>query len=368
MALSGIDPASLEIILNLQRDDFERFATMKRHRNGGISGDHDVAMKLWADELDSIAAGAPTRKKFREIWSSGDVKIEEAATARDQVPPQTDESPSSPFMTPAPASPELPMTPVESPFWAPEWPRSPSSVDHKNEHEETSVSPVIRDFEDSPPISPDPGKAETIDEPIEDSFAVPEEIPEEILEEILESEAESKSFLGFEAVPPLGPVKTCIVCSEALPLLERVECPCSHLYCFPCLNNFVRVSMEDESRFPPRCCGQTIPRATIKSSLSAENWNQYLAKIVEVRTPVRLYCHACTGFVPSTQIENDIGQCKTCGSRTCVYCKKKEHQNECPKDKATAKFLRFAKTQEWQRCPSCRTMVEKRYGCHHMSE
>ena len=119
------------------------------------------------------------------------------------------------------------------------------------------------------------------------------------------------------------------------------------------------------------------PRWPDEALLQRVHWRRYLksvrssavlAKIVEVRTPVRLYCHACTGFVPSTQIENDIGQCKTCGSRTCVYCKKKEHQNECPKDKATAKFLRFAKTQEWQRCPSCRTMVEKRYGCHHMSE
>ncbi|KAK0383052.1 hypothetical protein NLU13_8968 [Sarocladium strictum] len=343
---------------------------MKRHRNGHISGDHDTAMKLWADELDSIDASDLPRKKFRDIWLSSEMK-DEPAVVRAPSPYEpsspvqeswaVDESTSvltSPepellYHPSTPTAQELPITPV---FTSP-----PAS----------SLTDTLFALGNDDELVEDLKVLDGFDSGSRDDLVLFNEDQDHSgSTESTTSEgsvAEVTLFHESEPIARLKSVKTCIACDEALPLLERVECPCTHFYCFSCIGDFVKVSMQDEAHFPARCCGQIIPRATIKPALSTEVWSQYLAKTSEFGTRIRLYCHSCHAFVPSTRIQNEIGQCMKCGNQTCVHCKKQEHQHECPKDDVTATFLRFAETQDWQRCPSCRAIVEKQFGCQHMS-
>ena len=51
----------------------------------------------------------------------------------------------------------------------------------------------------------------------------------------------------------------------------------------------------------------------------------------------------------------------------CAICKGALRVGNCPRDEAAQQELRLAQANGWQRCYSCRRVVELNYGCNHMS-
>lgn len=50
--------------------------------------------------------------------------------------------------------------------------------------------------------------------------------------------------------------------------------PCSHVYCFECLQHLFKTSMQDETVMPPRCCRQEILVSLVELTLKEiENFN-----------------------------------------------------------------------------------------------
>ena len=166
------------------------------------------------------------------------------------------------------------------------------------------------------------------------------------------------------------PAILCIVCQEYRAQTETLEAPCQHNYCRDCLSELFEASTEGESLFPPRCCRKDIPLEFALSLLSGELVSLFEKKSVEFSSTNRTYCAGieCSEFIPPGQIINNVGACSACQSKTCTLCKGNEHKNEdCPDDPETRRFHDFAQENEWQRCFSCKRMVELNIGCNHIT-
>ncbi len=164
--------------------------------------------------------------------------------------------------------------------------------------------------------------------------------------------------------------KRCEACREVKKYFDVIAGPCHHKYIRDCLRELFSAALTDESLFPPRCCRQAIPLNSVGVFLTRELKDQFEAKKVEFSTPNRTYCcrPACSAFVGGDAIENEIATCSECYTQTCTVCKSQAHiGTECPNDTALQAVIDLANEQHWQRCYSCRRMVELEIGCNHMT-
>ncbi|KAK1573278.1 IBR finger domain-containing protein [Colletotrichum navitas] len=164
--------------------------------------------------------------------------------------------------------------------------------------------------------------------------------------------------------------RQCISCLDIFICADMARCPCGHQYCQTCLRELFATSLTDESLFPPKCCGKSIPINDYWRFLPSTLATDFRAKEVEFSTPNRTYCHipTCSRFIPKEFIKADVASCKGCGQRTCTMCKGAEHKDQdCVQDTLTQNLLEVAAANGWQRCFSCRAIVELDHGCNHMT-
>ncbi|RKL29204.1 hypothetical protein BFJ72_g12113 [Fusarium proliferatum] len=134
----------------------------------------------------------------------------------------------------------------------------------------------------------------------------------------------------------------CIACNDRFPPLALSKAPCSHDYCRECLVSLTRASLQNETLFPPRCCGQNIPIEQGRW-FSPELVGQFQAKKLEFETPNRTYCSepSCSTFVPPAFVSGDSATCPKCSRKTCTHscrcsaefcyvCGKKWRSCRCP--------------------------------------
>lgn len=163
--------------------------------------------------------------------------------------------------------------------------------------------------------------------------------------------------------------RSCTACTEEIILFDLANLPCEHDYCRDCITRLFSDCMVDESLFPPRCCRINIVPEHVKMFLDPSVVEQFDQKSDELATANRTYCHiqACGAFIPNKTIENDTGICGSCNEATCYICKGPSHRGtDCPQDEALESFLWTAARLGYQRCYSCRRMVELETGCNHM--
>ncbi|KAK1992789.1 IBR finger domain-containing protein [Colletotrichum falcatum] len=164
--------------------------------------------------------------------------------------------------------------------------------------------------------------------------------------------------------------RQCTICLDIFIRADMARCPCRHQYCQTCLRTLFESSLRDESLFPPRCCGTSIPINDYRQFLPSTLVTEFRAKEVELSTSNRTYCHiqTCSRFIPKEFIKADVATCQRCGQRTCTMCRGAEHKDQdCVQDTLTQNLLEVAAASGWQRCFSCRTIVELDHGCNHMT-
>ncbi|KAI5265912.1 hypothetical protein E4T47_08404 [Aureobasidium subglaciale] len=165
----------------------------------------------------------------------------------------------------------------------------------------------------------------------------------------------------------------CTGCESKFTRHQSYEAPCNHFYCMECLANFFEYTINDESLYPPKCCGQEIPFEGMKTLLDNKLITRYAKKMVEYDTEAtkRTYCSgsACKEFVPVSSILDEVAICHTCGKRTCTICKAAAHRGDCPKYEDTQSLLSLARTEGWQRCynTKCHRVVALTTGCNHIT-
>jgi hypothetical protein len=162
----------------------------------------------------------------------------------------------------------------------------------------------------------------------------------------------------------------CNVCYETFRAPFTVVLPCMDRYCIGCLKKLFLDATIDESLFPPRCCRQAIPLHYIQRQCSSDELRKIRDVEIEFSTSDRTYCSnvGCAIFIEPTSITGGRANCPMCFTETCTACKATFHANtDCPADPALQATLAVANEQGWQRCYSCRTMVELDHGCNHMT-
>jgi hypothetical protein len=160
--------------------------------------------------------------------------------------------------------------------------------------------------------------------------------------------------------------RDCTACTDTYPEWDIVRFPCEHYYCAKCVAELFESAAKDESRFPPKCCGKAIPLSVVKGSLTSVQILRFERKSIEYATPNRTYCSSCSTFIEPNSIEGDVAACVQCYQKTCVNCKYKSHEGECPEDTALDSLVKKAQEKGWQRCFKCKRMVERVSGCNHM--
>lgn len=160
----------------------------------------------------------------------------------------------------------------------------------------------------------------------------------------------------------------CDACRETKKYFDVLEAPCGHGYCKSCLQQHFDQASTDESLFPPRCCRQPIDVNEAQIFLTKELRDKFERAKVEFSATNRTYCSrsTCSAFMPSNLVQGDTATCLECETETCVMCKARAHEGDCPEDSALHETLALANESGWQRCYSCRRLVELEVGCNHM--
>lgn len=183
--------------------------------------------------------------------------------------------------------------------------------------------------------------------------------------------AESSKWAATRKTKDKPMMGRCVACGDEKEFFEvaRVPCKNGHEYCRDCLAQLFRLSMTDETLFPPRCCSEPIPLGRVRFFLPSDLAKDFEAKEPELNTKNRTYCHdrTCSAFIPADAIQGDIATCCHCRRTTCTMCKQPSHTGDCPEDTALQQLLDTADAAQWQRCYQCTRVVELDHGCNHMT-
>ncbi|KAK1145868.1 hypothetical protein N8T08_003814 [Aspergillus melleus] len=171
-------------------------------------------------------------------------------------------------------------------------------------------------------------------------------------------------------VSPSQPRMCCISCWEYFDKTNVFTNPCGESLCHECTRQLFLGSIRDEELYPPRCCGRIIPPETALRILDYRELSEFSHRAIEYSAKDRVYCAepTCSKFIPPAAIGADHGTCPECHRRTHIPCRSLAHPTvDCPLDQPLQDVLALAETENWRRCSNCRTMVELRHGCHHIT-
>ncbi|KAM3078271.1 hypothetical protein ACMFMG_002434 [Clarireedia jacksonii] len=191
----------------------------------------------------------------------------------------------------------------------------------------------------------------------------------------------SSFFAAAPAAPAVAPAEPeklvkCITClSDDVPKSKCPKLACGHRMCQSCLKRIFKLSVKDPQHMPPKCCTtEHIPLKHVDKLFDVNFKKLWNKKYQEYTTKNRIYCPGkrCGEWIKPANIHTENGKkyglCPRCKTKVCCQCNSKWHGNkDCPKDEETKKLLETAKQAGWQRCYSCRTMVELKEGCNHMT-
>lgn len=169
------------------------------------------------------------------------------------------------------------------------------------------------------------------------------------------------------------PGNTCVICREPI-RGSKIRAPCGHHYDISCLNDLFQNSIQDESLYPPRCCGQLVPITKVRRHLTPPLVTLFKQKQREFRTLHRLYCAdpTCSYFLGPrgnilrpTHIPCPKSGCMT---RTCSGCRTEVAagtSHQCNRE-ADQQLLSLSRDEGWARCPKCKRMIGLSGGCFHI--
>ncbi|KIY66010.1 hypothetical protein CYLTODRAFT_423835 [Cylindrobasidium torrendii FP15055 ss-10] len=188
--------------------------------------------------------------------------------------------------------------------------------------------------------------------------------------------------LPFEVSPPVvagtdaAQSACCSVCFDDITGVP-VCAPCTHSFDVECAEALVSNALKDESSYPPRCCGRTIPMQVFEGRIDTAIISSWQEKHKELSTPLRVYCakQQCSRFLGPRKKQDDLPseslQCSSCSTRTCNSCLNTVDGEDmaahrCSENETEAQVRLMATSEKWATCPGCRSLVELSLGCNHV--
>ncbi|KAH8894220.1 hypothetical protein GQ53DRAFT_615292, partial [Thozetella sp. PMI_491] len=164
----------------------------------------------------------------------------------------------------------------------------------------------------------------------------------------------------------------CIACGDQAPF-PHVKAPCGHYFCPECLERNFKVGMSGEQNWPPNCCGVpfNVEASLITQALIGQDTvSLYRDVKEEFQSTDRLYCHVpnCSAFIPARDRTMRYGRCQNCQELTCCDCKRIFLGfHVCLANTDLAQVTRLADKKGWRECSKCSQLIERTYGCNHMT-
>ena len=157
----------------------------------------------------------------------------------------------------------------------------------------------------------------------------------------------------------------CVACTELVPGSSCARPPdCGHFWCLVCLHRLFEDASKDETRYPPRCCGNnSFPLNSAKRFLRSDtvnDFNDFVTKSQYIPCPDS----GCSGLVPRASFLNGTGICETCHQWACGKCGRDVHPGV---DCVDQSLDILAQREGWKACPSCGYMIERVMGCNKMT-
>ena len=184
---------------------------------------------------------------------------------------------------------------------------------------------------------------------------------------------------GSEDSCPTQDASDCAVCwTEAT---EALNTGCGHVYCSDCFVN--QASSAGDGDIPVRCygndgkCLHIFGINELKLMLSHTAFEELLKASLDtyIRTHPKEFQHCPTPDCPQVYRITTTGEtflCPTCLTPVCTACKVMAHDGmSCEEYKdlsseGTKAFQKWKDANDVRDCPSCKTAIEKSYGCNHM--
>lgn len=168
---------------------------------------------------------------------------------------------------------------------------------------------------------------------------------------------------------PQGPKPVCTACQEEC-RPESFIAACQDTYCNDCLVSYVNSALEPGGTFPPICCDRPLTLQLLETYIPSELLYRYQAKQASIKEACSLICAepGCCLIIEEKDIDEDVGHCLTCKRYTCRKCRNAQHRGKaCPTDAEQEKVFILAKEKGWQPCYQCNNMIERNFGCNHMT-
>ncbi|KAI0824143.1 hypothetical protein BC628DRAFT_1379988 [Trametes gibbosa] len=197
----------------------------------------------------------------------------------------------------------------------------------------------------------------------------PESLPGLTPDDELERSAEVAAYQDECAPDPSpSPLELCVICGDVISsTLIRLDC--AHAMDPACLRAMFENAISAKALFePPRCCHIPVELSAVGEHLYPGLVDLFEEKMREFRVPVgeRVYCHSCSSFLGPHTVFTATLYCSECTHTTCSSCREWAHPGEACQEAGEGPVLDLAKAQGWQRCVSCKHLVERRDGCPHM--
>ncbi|RYP91306.1 hypothetical protein DL770_002540 [Monosporascus sp. CRB-9-2] len=165
----------------------------------------------------------------------------------------------------------------------------------------------------------------------------------------------------------------CVSCLDDFSARETIRAPC-HNYCRDCFRRLISAACQNEQQWPPKCCLNAIPDATILLGADGELQRRWCLRGAEWNIPVgeRVYCseRSCSIWCPPDWINAAYGTARCSqGHWTCTICRGPQHDaaEACPQDRDLLRTNELAEEEGWKRCHGCGAYVEHRDACQHMT-
>lgn len=165
------------------------------------------------------------------------------------------------------------------------------------------------------------------------------------------------------------PEPVCAACSDE-PGPELFIAACKDAYCGDCLVAYVESSLEPGGTFPPICCDRPLTLQLLEHHVPNDVLSRYQAKQASIKEACSLICAEpnCRLIIEEKDIVENVGHCSTCKRYTCKKCRTLQHKGkDCPTDAEQQEVLKIAKEKGWQPCYQCNNMIERNFGCNHMT-
>ena len=346
MDVSGLDPANLAVVIQLQLEDIAELESRNKGkgREDAAPADLDVALELHKAELEASQRRAADHAQALSIAQAvmGDAALIAELTQQEK---QATED-------------RLMALSLDSG-------RQPAAVPNE-------VIDLTQDDSD------DEERGANFDKYLDKLQVIYQEVVDEAYlgEGSGGGQAEGSRSAARRTIVHVGdrPKEECVACGDEHFFFDLATCACSHNYCRDCLQNRFNVATVDESMFPPQCCNRAMDLDTCRLFLTPDIVGRFLAKKLEYESPNRTYCHnsTCSAFIPPALIRLGLatGTCPRCHDKTCTTCKARWHgaDTDCPDDPALHQLRRVATREGWKQCSNCKRMVELDTGCNHMSK